>query len=347
MDPQDLSPAEAVDRYLAQREADATERTLRSYRSRLETFADWCESNGIDRLGELTPFAIDEFQMDRHQAETAVTTTRGRLATLQVFLKYLDGLGAIDEGVVDAVEVPQLDRHEAADRTRLDPAEADRLLAHYRDDPATFGTAHHAVVELLWWTGARLGGIQALDLDDYEPDEARIRFRHRPDTGTRLKNGREGERYIGLSQDVIDALDHYIARERYDKRDEHGRRPLFCTRQGRPSETTLRFWSYLGTQPCVYGPCPHDREPATCSYRERNHASKCPSSRAPHHLRTGSITWQLNRGLTVEQVGARVNASPDVIREFYDAADDLEQFEERRSVAVDRLADPDTTESDS
>jgi hypothetical protein len=38
-------------------------------------------------------------------------------------------------------------------------------------------------------------------------------------------------------------------------------------------------------------------------------------------------------------VAARVNASPRIIREFYDAADSLEEFEERRSTARDVLED--------
>lgn len=335
-DGSDLSVADARDRWLAKL-TDKTERTRRSYRGRTRKFVEWCEENDIDTVGELTPFDVDEFDLSIRQTDAAPATVRGVLQTNKLLLDYLVQLGVVDEELPDAIDVPVLSKDEASSSKRLDSDEATRLLEHYRDDMATFGTPEHAFLELAWYTGARVGAIRGLDLRDYEPEENRVRFAHRPSTQTPLKNKHEGERYVGISDDVVAALDGYIARERSDKRDDHGRQPLFCARQGRPTFTTLRAWSYRATHPCVYGPCPHDKSPATCRYRERNHASKCPSSRSPHHIRTGSITWQLNRGLSVDVVSARVNASPRVIREFYDAADQLEQFEERRKAALGAL----------
>lgn len=338
-DPAALSIKDVRERWLT-RQQDKTKRTQRSYTSRTEFFEEWCAEQEIETVGDLTPFDIDEFDLHMRRICESPATLRGRLMTIRLLIKYIDSLGVHDETLAELIDVPTLDRQEAASDKRLDPEEAERLLAHYRDDMATFGTPEHAFLELAWFTGARLGALRGLDLDDYEPEEGRVRFRHQPSTGTPLKNKNDGERYVGISSDVVDALEAYIGRERYDKRDEHGRRPLFCARQGRPSFTTLRAWCYRSTQPCVYGPCPHDRDPATCSYRERNHASKCPSSRAPHHIRRGSITWQLNRGLPIEVVSARVNATVRVIEEHYDSAGSLEEFEERRAAAADVLEEP-------
>jgi len=334
--PEDLSIEDARDRWLS-KNTDKTDRTVTSYRTRTQKFVDWCEENDIETVGDLTPFLVDEFDLYVRQQENAPSTVRGVLQTNRQLLDYIVQLGAGDESLPDALDVPVLNRQESMSDKRLAQEDALTLLEHYRNDRATFGTPEHAFLELAWWTGARLGAIRGLDMEDFEPEENRIHFRHRPATDTPLKNKTEGERYVGLSDHVVEALTAYIERERYQKRDEHGRRGLFSARQGRPSFTTLRAWSYLGTQPCVHGPCPHDRDPATCSYRERNESSRCPSSRSPHHIRTGSITWQLNRGLSVDVVAARVDASPRVIREFYDAADSLEEFEERRSTATDAL----------
>ncbi len=141
-----------------------------------------------------------------------------------------------------------------------------------------------------------MSGLRALDLRDYNPDEQTLEFRHRPPY-TRLKNKEQGERVVGISEKVVDALDTYLARG-VDKRDEKGREPLFCARQGRPSNSTFRAWSYMGTQPCLITQCPHSKRRETCDYTRRNFASKCPSSRALHAVRTGSITWQLLQGST-------------------------------------------------
>jgi site-specific recombinase XerC len=334
--PRELSIGKARDRWLT-KQTDKTDRTMRSYRNRSDKLVEWADDQGLETVDGLTPFLVDQFDLHIKETNDSAATVRGILQTCKLFLDYLVQIGAAEQQLPDAVDVPVLNRQEASSDIRLDPEEAQRLLDHYRDDMATFGSPKHAFLELAWYTGARLGALRGLDLEDYEPEEQRVHFRHQPSTDTPMKNKLEGERYVGISEAVVDALDTYIERERYDKRDDHGRRPLFCARQARPSFSTLRAYSYQATQPCVYGPCPHDKDPATCSYRERNHASKCPSSRSPHHIRTGSITWQLNQGLPIDVVAARVNANPRIIREFYDAAGSLEEFEERRSAARETL----------
>lgn len=93
---------------------------------------------------------------------------------------------------------------------------------------------HHALLELLWHTGARLGGIRALDLRDFHSEEGFVEFVHRPSTGTPLKNKIEGERMVGLRQPVVDVLEEYVEENRDNAPDEYGRSPLLATRNGRP-----------------------------------------------------------------------------------------------------------------
>lgn len=66
---------------------------------------------------------------------------------------------------------------------------------------------------------------------------------------------------------------------------------------------------------------------------ERNHASKCPSSRPPHDIRTGSITWMLNLGWPPEDIAERVNADIETIEQHYDKAN----LDERRRRQRDRM----------
>lgn len=329
----EISPADARDRFLARRETDSTDRTLHSYRTRLDHFVEWCEEQGIDRVGDLTPLNVDDYALNRQRQGYSPVTVRGQLATLQVFLKYLARVGFVEQEVAESVDVPNLDAEEASSDERLAPEDAKPLLEFFRNSKARYGTPGHAMLELLWHTAARMGSVRGLDMEDFNPDERYVAFTHRPSTGTPLKNKHDGERLVGLSETVTEVLETYIARERFDKRDESGRNPLFSGRQGRPSFSTLRAWTYLATHPCHYTSCPHGKDRETCKYRDRTHASKCPSARSPHRIRTGSITWQLNQGLSVEQVAERVNASPKVIRRFYDKATQKEEFEERRQAA--------------
>lgn len=346
-DPSDLTVQDAIDRFMRKRQTDAADRTLRSYRSRLSQFEDWCERAGIERVGDLTPWHIDEYDLSQREQDPAPTTIKGRLSTLRVFLKYCETIGAVDEELPDSVDVPTLDRQEQQSEERLAVEDAMAALSFFRNSRSHFGTPKHAFLELVWHTGARMGSVRSLDLGDYYPEEQYVEFVHRSTTDTPLKNKHEGQRLVGLSDPVCEALDVYIERERSDKRDENGREPLFCQRQGRPSFSTFRAWSYQATQPCLWTECPHGRRRATCEWTQRTHSSKCPSSRSPHRIRTGSITWQLNRGLDIEIVAQRVNASPSVIRKFYDQASGQEEFEERRREAETALDITDDDEENS
>lgn len=51
------------------------------------------------------------------------------------------------------------------------------------------------------------------------------------------------------------------------------------------------------------------------------HASKCPSSRPPHDIRTGAIAWMLNLGWPPEDIAERTNADVRTIEQHYDNAD--------------------------
>lgn len=84
-----------------------------------------------------------------------------------------------------------------------------------------------ALIEVLWSTGARRTELTMLDFDDFDPDEATLRFRH---TKTGLA------RLSGVGDVARLALDRYIVRERGL---EPG--PLFLDRfKGRLSSNAVR-----------------------------------------------------------------------------------------------------------
>lgn len=325
-----LSPEDAVERFLSMREVDATERTLRSYESRLRRFIEWADANDIERMDQLDSFLVDEYRAHIQGGDRNAVSAKGILATFRVFVAYCEDIGIVEPNLHAAVQVPTLDPHEETSESRLEAADAVAMLRYFRNAPAHYGIDQHAYLEVAWHVGARVGGLRALDLGDYDPDARELDFRHRPSTDTPLKNKRDGERIVGLSSPVADVLDAYIVRERHDTRDDHGREPLFATRQGRAAIGTLRGYSYLATEPCYHMACPHGKRRATCVWTQRNHASKCPSSRSPHEVRSGSIVWQLNEGIPIEVVAERVNSTPGVIRRYYDHAGKRERYEQRR-----------------
>jgi len=201
------------------------------------------------------------------------------------------------------------------------------LLTHYRaGGEGCFGRGH-LFLELVWHTAARLGALRGLDVHDVDAEACRIRFRHRPESETPLKNGPDGERTVPILPDVADVLRQYLATERQDAVDDYGRHPLFSTDRGRAAATTLREDCYFATVPCRVRPCPHGNERPTCDWFGLRKASPCPSSRSPHQVRTGSITWHLTREVPIEIVAERANATPEVIRRHYDQPSTDERIE--------------------
>lgn len=333
----DLDPEEAVNRFLRRHEGQHSDKTIRSYKNRLAHFIDWCAEEDIDRMSEIDGWRIDEYYHWRAAHDIKPVTVKGSLAALRQLLKFCVDVGVVEETLPDRIPTINLSKSDERSDTRLDAERAKELLTFYRDSTQWYGTALHATLELLWHTGCRVGGMRALDVADFDPEQATLFFRHRPETDTRLKNGEEGERVVGINAETVSAIEFWVDRDRPDMADEYGREPLFTTRQGRASIGTLRGWAYMGTQPCLYRECPHGRRRPHCEYTERRHSSKCPSSRSPHAVRTGSITWQLGEIDDIEMVADRVNSAPSTIRRYYDVATPEEAFEDRRRGVGERL----------
>nr|WP_244605541.1 site-specific integrase [Halorussus marinus] len=312
---------------------------MSSYHYRLKLWVEWCERQGIETVGELSGWTFDQYEAERSGDDLAPSTLHNNMETLQDHIEYLERIEAVEEGLSEKVNVPEVPDEDRSRETKLDPDDAVALVRHYRDSENDYGTNLHAFLELAWHTGARLGALRGLDIRDYDSGEQYVEFVHRPQTDTPLKNQTHGERTVSLRPEVCDAVDSYVRDERKDAHDEYGRQPLFGTLQGnRPGKNTLRVWSYQATMPCVAGGCPHGYDPDSCDFRSHTHASKCPSSRSPHHIRTGSIAWHRDRGFPREVTTERVNGSQDVIDKFYDKATKLERMQLRRRLHLDKLA---------
>jgi integrase len=317
--------------YLDDRRDELADRTLSTSYYRLEQFCRWCDREGIDNLNDLRGRDLHKYKVYRRDEQgVAPPTLKGDFDTLRVFIEFCEFIEAAPKGLGSKISVPGVSRYEAAsdDLLPTDRAEAvlDYLEQYY---PAS---RDHALILLLWHVGMRVGGLRTIDLDDCDltSDAPGIALRHRPDESTPLKNGRAGERDVNLTEDVADVLDEYVRVKRVDYTDEYERKPLFTTSQGRISDSAIRETLYRMTRPCMVGECPHDRDPDDCEAMDWSHASLCPDSHAPHDVRSGSITYQLNRGIPHEVVEVRVNASEEVIDQHYDRRTHRDKMQQRR-----------------
>jgi site-specific recombinase XerD len=330
-----IEAAEAKEMYLEQRKQEVSESTIQAHHYRLKHFVRWCGVVGIENLNTLSGRDLQRYKMWRRKdggLNNVILVTQ--LSTLRVFIRWCENINAVEEGLHDKILLPSLSKNEDRRTAMLTEEAANQLLEYLRK--IEFSTRIHALIEVMWHTGMRIGAMHSLDLEDYDPDEQYIEVRHRPDTETRLKNKKDGERYTSLSGIVCDSLDAYIEYNRKQTTDEHGRRPLFTSRNGRPAKTSLRDSIYKITRPCEYtGECPHDREIDSCEALERNKASTCPSSVSPHAIRRGAITQHLSKDVPEKIVSDRMNVGLDVLEKHYDQRGEREKADQRRDYIED------------
>lgn len=327
-----LSPEEGVQMYIEHRKGELAERTLNTHYYRLKQFRQWLEQEaGIENLNDLTGRTFHRYKVHRRdERDLAPSTVHGDFDTLSLFVEFLGVVDAVDPDLKDKVLVPTVKKQDTISEEELDADRAETILDYLAQ--FHYASRDHAILLLIWHVGIRTGGVRALDLRDLDLDDDApgISIRHRPETDTPLKNGMAGERDVNVSTEVAEVLQDYIDSRRLDSTDEYGREPLFTTQHGRPSRSTIQVTAYRWTKPCKLGGCPHDRDPETCEWTKQKFASKCPSTRAPHAIRTGSITHQRNCGVPSEVVSERVNATEGTIERHYDMRTHRERMEGRR-----------------
>jgi integrase len=267
----------------------------------------------------------------RNEGGLCRVSEKTQMDTLRVFIRFCARMDIVEKDLHTAVVSPTLTDDDRQSGDIVEPETAEQILAvaakyHYASRP-------HALFLLAWRTAARLSGLRAIDLEDYYSDEEYLKIKNRPETGTRLKNGRGGERLVALHPSTCTILDEYIDHNRVDSVDEYSRNPLFTTTGGRMSNSAIRNTAYRMTSPCKYDDsCPHDRDPEECDAANRvNEAYECPSSTAPHSIRRGAITNMRRREIPREVVSDRADVSEPVLEKHYDKRSPRERMELRRS----------------
>ena len=335
-----IEPERAVELYLDDRRRDCEEATVKGHRLRLGFFVDWCEGRGIDNLNDLTARDLHEFQVWRRE-DLNVVSERTQMSTLRVFVQWCETIDAVTDGLFTKIKVPTVPTGQGARDTVLHVDRAEEILGHLAK--YEYATVEHVCWLVLTETGMRMGGVHALDVDDYRPDAdpPYLDIVHRPETDTPIKNGVSGERPVAISTEVCEVIDDYLRLQRPDVTDDHGREPLLATAQGRAAKSTIRKYVYRWSRPCeVSGECPHDRDVSECeAVVDDDQVAKCPSSVTPHPIRRGYITHLLKSGAPVEVVSDRCNVTPSIIDEHYDVRSAEDKMRQRRQVLDELCGD--------
>jgi len=319
-----IAPQKAVDLYLAQREDDASERTVQAHRYRLKHFVRWCGQEDLTNLNDLTGRRLYEYRLWRKDdGDLNPVSLRTQLSTLRAFVRFCESIDAVESGTHEEILLPTLDANDDVKDEMLDGERAEKIREYL--ERFEYASRKHVLFEIFWSTSIRMGTLHSLDLEDFRSDEQALAIRHRPDGGTSLKNGERAERIIAIPERTCEVVSDWITHTRPDVTDDNGREPLITTEQGRVSQSNIRALVYHITRPCYYG--------KSCCCDEQypySYASKCEQSRSPHCLRKGSLTHLLKNDVPKQVVSDRADVSPDVLDKHYNKMTEEEKMEQRR-----------------
>lgn len=330
-----ITPDAALSFYIENRRYEVRESTLRTHKSRIRSFTRWLDDEGIHNMNDVDLHAVHDYRVYKRDDNgddppCNSVTMQGQVSTLRRFLEVLGNYGYVSPNLAENIQLPKTTDEEESRDVLIDSGRANAILDFLRE--YRYASPQHVTFLLMWRSGARRGGIRALDLKDFDRDEMALSFEHRPDTGTPLKNGKRGERDVGLTSSVCTVIEDYIdSPNRVRVLDDENRHPLITTEFGRPSPSTIQNWVYNLTRPCEIGePCPHDYDPTSCEFTRYDNASGCPSSVSPHAIRRGSITAFRNAGTPREVVSDRGDVSEKILMKHYDKASKRQQMRRRR-----------------
>jgi len=283
---------------------------------------DELESEDIERYRKWRKY--DSLSREEPLADSTLSDD---MYLFREFIQYLNQHRLVPDHFEKCIEIPEGDRKsgEGVDEQKLDPQIAKAALHFLRK--YEYASVEHVSMELMCQSGPRKGGLVGRDVSDFDYEERVLQYKTQETTP--LKNDEGSEREISLYGETPEIVWDYLQDQRPEETDTEGREPLLTKGNGRISLSMIQKIAYKWTRPCKVGlGCPHDRNPEQCEAAQKNNSAfKCPSSRAPHHIRSGYITDQKNRGVSSEAIEQRCDVSPRVQKIHYDLPDDSEERE--------------------
>ncbi|MCL9815281.1 tyrosine-type recombinase/integrase [Natranaeroarchaeum aerophilus] len=331
-----IVPDKALDMYMRHSCGELAKATQVSQLSRLSFFREFCDKHGIENMNNLTGRDLHDYRIWRREdGDLNKVSEKTQMDTLRVFIRFCEKIDAVRPGLSEKVQSPSLNDDENVRESMVSHDQAISIVEYL--EKYQYGSLDHVVWELLASTGVRTGTLHALDVGDYRPEaeHAHLKICHRPGE-TPIKNGTSGERRIYLPS-TSEVIDDYLEDQRPDVQDEYGRDPLLATSHGRISKSTIRKYAYKWTRPCALsGECPHGKTIPECEAAARaNKASMCPSSKSPHPVRRGYLTFELESGVSEAILGERVDVNRFTLRKHYDNRSERGKMAQRKELFKD------------
>jgi len=160
----------ALELYLADKENELSEASLKGHKYRLGHFVRWCDEKEIENLNTLTGRQLHRYRLWRREdGDLNKVSEKTQMDTLRVFIRWLESIDGVEQDLSQKVLSPSITPDENSRDVMLDSDSASKVLAHL--EKYEYASIQHVAIALMWHTMMRVGGVHALDVDDYDPDD--------------------------------------------------------------------------------------------------------------------------------------------------------------------------------
>jgi tyrosine recombinase XerC len=190
---------DALDRYVKHliAERNASPHTVSNYRREIAQFMMFAQAQGVTAWGDVTPALLRQWLAQLHNQDYVKASVVRRISELRAFYTYLRRHDLVTTNPVQAISAPKLPQRLPRPLTR---EEIDALLAA-PDLTTPQGQRDRAMMELLYAGGLRVSELLALDLNQMDLAQGRVRV---------LGKGAK-ERMTLIGGPAIEALRVYLA----------------------------------------------------------------------------------------------------------------------------------------
>lgn len=110
---------------------EASRKTVRSHKYRLNAFVRWCEENDIENLNELTGRPLQEYRIWRQDdADLKKITLNQQMSTIRVFIKWCESIEAVPADLYEKVMVSRVSPEEVRSDEMLEAEIVEAIREH-------------------------------------------------------------------------------------------------------------------------------------------------------------------------------------------------------------------------
>jgi len=128
-----IEPEGAVEMYLTVKHSEFADATLRSHRSRLRRFVQWCNEQNLSNLNRLTGRDLHRYRLwCREDGDLSLASEKTQMDTIRVFIRWAESVDAVQPDLSEKVISPTLTGGDNVRDVMVDAKEAEQILDHKR-----------------------------------------------------------------------------------------------------------------------------------------------------------------------------------------------------------------------